>query len=462
MTLLVAGIFGQTVWMVADTLITGPRGSQDIEYQIKIIASPCGTVLIGFSGEQFRGAEAIAHVQCMPPQAAIAHLLEVQKSYPVDFAYAYIDPSGAHLIRVSGGVAEQVRALHLGVEDAFEQYQLIRHRTAVDPVPHSFSNFLLGSRSPESLPEPLARAITSMLRLFSERSERDVGGVAVPYVLGPGGAYLCGYGYSVTDPIIPNLQIGDMIPHGTAPGGGFGLSVTEFDKDRGIITYWLQKPGGTIYLRTPSGFQTIDIGGSPSEFRIAAETRLGHPVELFFGGGVPSSYPECVTILRDRSGRQLVAVAHFGNSVSFSALEISSEFRATTTMDIKGKTDLSCSTAAMVVAEDLRKATLRFSARIENNELALDAAELDQLIFMLATARERMLEPIPAEPLGGPLDEELVVVDPAWRTNRPPHASLKGLLLRLRHPGHGWLTFLLPEHESVSLGEWLSKNAHRN
>ena len=70
-------------------------------------------------------------------------------------------------------------------------------------------------------------------------------------------------------------------------------------------------------------------------------------------------------------------------------------------------------------------------------------------------------EQIPTEPLVGPLTREAVVIDPIWRTNWPPHQSLDSLLLRLRHPGLGWLTFLLPHHECVGLGEWLSNNANR-
>src|SRR5258708_6398187 len=260
MTLLVAGVFDQTIWMVADTLITGPLGRRFDEHQIKVVASEDRKALIGFAGEQFRGTEAIERARAMPTgSATLTYLIEVQRTYPVDFAYGYVDHLGPHLFRLTGGVAEGVPALQLGAEGAFEQFQYIRHRMEIEPVPHSISTFMMGTRSADKPPESLHHATTAMLRLFSERAERDVGGAAIPYLLGPTGAYLCGYSYSVSDPITPDLQRGDLIPHGTSHGGGFGVSVTEFDNDRGIIVYWLQKPGGTVYLRTSSGYDTIGI-----------------------------------------------------------------------------------------------------------------------------------------------------------------------------------------------------------
>jgi len=178
----------------------------------------------------------------------------------------------------------------------------------------------MGSRSPDKPPETLSLSITAMLRLFAERAERDVGGAAIAYLLGPNGAYLCGYGYSVSDPITPNLRSGDLIPHGTSPGGGFGLSVTEYDKEAGIIVYWLQKPGGVIYLRTPTGFENISIDGSPSEFRRDAESRLGLPVEIWFGDSNPRGQPDSIHILTDENGKQAISISRYGHELQFSAI----------------------------------------------------------------------------------------------------------------------------------------------
>jgi hypothetical protein len=342
MTLLVAGVSGDTIWMVADTLITGLLGKQHDEHQIKVVPSEDGKALIGFAGEQLHGTKAIEYARKMPAGASVlTDFLEVRRSYPIDFAYGFIDISGPHLFWLSGGSAQEVPVLHLGVESAFEQFQNIRHRDEIDPVPKAIATFMMGTRSNDKPPEALHHAVTAMLRLFSERPERDVGGAVIPYLLGPSGAYLCGYGYSVSDPITPDLVSGDLIPHGTAPAGGFGLSVTEFDHERGIIVYWLQKPGGSIYLRRETGFEVVDVDGSPSQFRAEAHARLGHTVEIMFGDADRKGRPDSITILSDQNGKHSIAVARYGNDLQFSTIDVSSDFRTKlASIDMSGQSEL--------------------------------------------------------------------------------------------------------------------------
>jgi len=66
------------------------------------------------------------------------------------------------------------------------------------------------------------------------------------------------------------------------------------------------------------------------------------------------------------------------------------------------------------------------------------------------------------EPRTEPGTRELVIVNPAWRTHFGIHPDLDGIVMRLRHLGLGWLTFLLPHHEAKSLGDWLRNNAKEN
>ena len=54
---------------------------------------------------------------------------------------------------------------------------------------------------------------------------------------------------------------------------------------------------------------------------------------------------------------------------------------------------------------------------------------------------------------------ELLVIDPKWRTERSPHADIDGVVMRLRHIGLGWVSFLLPRNEGSALGKWLSDNS---
>jgi hypothetical protein len=81
---------------------------------------------------------------------------------------------------------------------------------------------------------------------------------------------------------------------------------------------------------------------------------------------------------------------------------------------------------------------------------------------MLGEVRAIMSQPVPAEPPNVAGAREAVIVDPAWRTNTAVHPSLDGILLRLRHLGFGWVTFLLPHHEALGLGQWLADHSKRD
>jgi len=268
MTLLVAGTVGRDIWMVADTAITG--GGADLRgriYRIKIVPSHDGRALIGYAGDECgRLIEAAARMPAGAPAAEF--LVESQHQHPsVDFAYTYIDESGPHLIRVHEGAADEVASLFLGLLDAFEHPQRIRHDADIDPTLEAIRTFVCGSRSVEPVPDQLSKAVTSMLRLFAERSERDVGGWPVPYFVTAEGTFFCGYGYAVSDPILKRIGPGALVPHGTAKAGGFGLSVTEFGRGNGMVVYWLQLPGGTVFMRRENGYDACEFRGAPSEFK---------------------------------------------------------------------------------------------------------------------------------------------------------------------------------------------------
>lgn len=81
----------------------------------------------------------------------------------------------------------------------------------------------------------------------------------------------------------------------------------------------------------------------------------------------------------------------------------------------------------------------------------LSAAELDGLIA-LAAARRAALEP--AQPAQPPEKAE-AIVNPAWHTSPLPN----GVLFMLRHPGLGWLGFVLPHEHRVHLTSlWLHQS----
>jgi hypothetical protein len=228
MTLLVAAVDGKNIWMVADTAITGGElGVRDRDHQLKIIPSRNGRAVVGFAGEPHHGAHFAEQAAAMPAgKETVGFLLNSHlQNSSIDFASGYVDDSGPHLVRVSQGEAKEVLTLHIGLTDAFEHFQRIRHDAEIDAIPEAVSIFFTGSRSTDPVPDELDNAIKSMLRLFAERSERDVGGWPVPYHLTDDGAFSCGYAYSASDPILTKIGPGSIVPHGTAEAGGFGLLV---------------------------------------------------------------------------------------------------------------------------------------------------------------------------------------------------------------------------------------------
>ena len=81
----------------------------------------------------------------------------------------------------------------------------------------------------------------------------------------------------------------------------------------------------------------------------------------------------------------------------------------------------------------------------------LSAAELDELI---ARAAERRAKLEPAQPAQPPEKAE-AVLNPAWHTSPLPN----GVLFMLRHPGLGWLGFVLPHEHRVHLTSlWLHQS----
>ena len=81
----------------------------------------------------------------------------------------------------------------------------------------------------------------------------------------------------------------------------------------------------------------------------------------------------------------------------------------------------------------------------------LSSAELDELI---AQAGKRRAELEPAQSAQPPEQAEAVFT-PAWHTSPLPN----GVLFMLRHPGFGWLGFVLPhEHRVHLVSLWLHQS----
>ena len=366
MTLVVAGVIAGKGWIVSDTLITGGAIQlRDREYQIKCLPAEDRRSLVAFSGDAHNGAELIEQAAAMPSgQTTIRVLCEAQAENPrIDFVYMFLDEGTARLLKISNGGAQEVPATYIGEKSAFEQFQYFRHATEIDQVPKSFENFMFGSRAPSEIPDIITGATVSMLRMFLQRAERDVGGWAVPYVLVPK-ALIC-----------VGTRTGFLIRSWTRLGqarlsltelrkpGGYGLSVTELGDLEGMVVYRRQMPGGLVLIREEHRYRIVRIDGAPAAFRAKASDLLGNPVDIFFGEDTPVGLPESITILRDEDGQPAAAIAKRGNSFSFSVLNVATAFRTKAKLDLsggqKGPKPVTVQNLALTLADDRNHVNLQ-------------------------------------------------------------------------------------------------------
>jgi hypothetical protein len=84
--------------------------------------------------------------------------------------------------------------------------------------------------------------------------------------------------------------------------------------------------------------------------------------------------------------------------------------------------------------------------------IALDAASLERLIHLLSECRAGLAQDVPREYI--PSNVPGVVIDPTWAVLAQP--SDRNKVLALRHPGLGWLPFVLPEHQQAAISKVLA------
>lgn len=83
--------------------------------------------------------------------------------------------------------------------------------------------------------------------------------------------------------------------------------------------------------------------------------------------------------------------------------------------------------------------------------IRMDAAALDNLLLALGKLRAEMLPGVEKPVLGAVYEG---IIDPAWQTGYDAMAD--GVDLSLRHPGFGWIHFVLPRHEALAIARVLS------
>lgn len=83
---------------------------------------------------------------------------------------------------------------------------------------------------------------------------------------------------------------------------------------------------------------------------------------------------------------------------------------------------------------------------------SLEAPEIDRLIGLLGVARAQMLDAVPATL--DPGSRVPATLAPAWRLPATASRAEHGLILR--HPGFGWLGFVLSPAQARSLSQALA------
>ena len=471
MSLLVAANDGSRVWMLSDTAISG--GVADLRSRTdypKIEPSNDARALIGFAGDKHHGGRIAKEAAMKPAGAAgldVLHCGHIDCQHSVEFLYGFVDSSGAHLKRIVGGKIEELPTAHIGNTAAFARFQEIRHRAQVDAIPLSLQTFICSLKGSEQMPRELEAALVAMIRLFAERQERDVGGWPLAYVLTSGGPILCRYAYSASDPVFDRIGPGAAVPHGTAECGGYGISVTELGDLEGIVVYQLQRPGGTVYVRTADGYEARKFAGLPEEFAAAASDALGRPVHVWVGNQ-PFGSPRKIAVLYDERGNACATVADDGERLMASVINITTPFRTNlATLRLSKEAEMQCDGEGNCCIEtklDDGKYSITLTIRSHNqvdNSIKLGPQALELLITQLGRLRASMNSEVSREPNIESGVEYMVVPDPIWRTKTPPPPPLAGILLKLRHPGLGWQAFLLPHHEATSLGSWLCEYSNR-
>ena len=449
MTLVIAGITDNSVWMLGDTAITeGTIGIREREFAVKIDVGETFPALVGFAGGPEYGARAVRQAAVAnSPEAALRLLEEASQPGGIDFVYGWIDGDKPRLAKITSGGTRESPAAYIGSPEAFSLFQEIRHGEKGSYAPLAFKNFMCAMRGDEvSVPIELSNAVQSLLDVFVSRQEHDVGGWAVPYLLTSKGAHFCSYSYSVSDPVFNQIIPGSIIDHGTPEGGGATLSVTEIPENNGMVVYWLQLPGGYVWLRGDDGYISHFFKGGPSVFKRAVRDALSLDVDLW-AGDQPLGPPRRLTIVRGSDGCIDATIADHGNGLTFAVHNTATEFRHASKLFL-GENNPSAPTG--VIIEKLSDAVAEI--RLPEGKASLDALGIEQLMAKLAEIRSQLRPEVRTDLLSV---TTVAQIDPAWRTFPVLHPGIGGLTLNLRHSGYGWLGFVLPLWEARNLGQWL-------
>ena len=92
--------------------------------------------------------------------------------------------------------------------------------------------------------------------------------------------------------------------------------------------------------------------------------------------------------------------------------------------------------------------------------VTVELPEFTDLMGHLAEYRMKFSEPVPRQIDPGTRSE--ATVSPVWSvttlTNPPEGVEAGSVLLQIRHPGYGWLSFVVPPKDAMTLSRGLEKS----
>ncbi len=110
-----------------------------------------------------------------------------------------------------------------------------------------------------------------------------------------------------------------------------------------------------------------------------------------------------------------------------------------------------------IIATRIDNETIEIS--VGSSKTVLSVPEIEQLQKNLAQLRGTLLPAVTLTPApkGQPV---YAIPDPVWKLD--PEALHTGMLLQLRNPEHGWLSFLIPNDEALKMAKVLTEAVEKN
>ncbi len=298
MTLVMAGIADNKVWLIADTKLS-LNYEKDVRKTFSgIKVEPAVDGLIGMAGNTYNAAPILKRaVTTAPGRDTISVLYEGARTFEhvhpdsrVDFCYAYFQNGKAKLV--------SIKPKPLNVEIAFlgsgQATSLFRKRQTDIPIesqPGSIHHLsLLCPPQNDASPDKMGEALRNMIGVCSHQGDGSVGGWITPFYLTERGAFVQHYFYNVvTDR--QGLAPSGMLPLGSVEGGGYTVSLTGSHDPLRLVFYCPQRNVGEVFLWNDHVWEGHRFSCPPHLFSAEVKDRLGIDVYTYLLTGPPHTGP---------------------------------------------------------------------------------------------------------------------------------------------------------------------------